>query len=64
MAMAMAKNDPFKGARKYAGKNSGPNVVTNAEQVYGVTVVRPYIKPPNTRTFDQLGWNGRKTSQD
>ncbi len=58
--MAKKSTDPFAGARRYAGKNRGPNVVTNAEQVYGVTVVRPYIRTPGGRSFDDQGWQRKK----
>jgi hypothetical protein len=53
----MAKNDPFAGARKYAGKNRA-EPLGKGEDMH-VPVVRPFVVHPGGRTFNEAGW-GRK----
>ena len=47
-------------ARRYAGKNSAPNVGPKVDSVHGVNVNRPYVKPPKGRSFDDQGWQTSK----
>lgn len=47
----MAKNDPFAGARKYAGKN-GAQRLGPAAETHGVPILRPFIVPPNSHEFN------------